>query len=142
MYMRQLYGLNSGFKKHCSSLGFKLEQLATGAKPIYTFTVIEPFDFTTSQILDWELEMIQNALDKQEIEITQHAADAAEDDNLTLIQLLEAVLVGVPVNKDLPDNELQRLPGINFEHRTSDQRWYRIKVAWVEKYLIITAHTI
>ena len=71
--------------------------------------MIEPFDFTTNEILDWELEMIQNALDKQEIEITQHAADAAEDDNLTLIQLLEAVLVGVPVSKDLPDNELQRL---------------------------------
>jgi hypothetical protein len=77
----------------------------------------QPFDFTTSEILDWELE---NALDKQEIGITQHAADAAADDNLTLIQLLEAVLVGRPVSKDLPDNKHLRLPGINFEHQTGD----------------------
>ncbi len=108
----------------------------------YGFFMLEPFDFTTSQILDWELEMIHNALDKQEIEITRHAANAAEDDNLTLFQLLEAVLVGVPVSKDLPDNNLERIPGINFEHRTSDLRWYRIKVAWIDQYLIITAHTI
>jgi hypothetical protein len=99
----------------------------------------QPFDFTTSEILDWELE---NALDKQEIGITQHAADAATDDNLTLIQLLEAVLVGRPVSKDLPDNKLLRLPGINFEHQTGDARWYRVKVAWVNEYLIITAHTL
>ena len=115
--------------------------LNTGKRIWYDLLVFEPFDFTTSQILDWELEMIHNALDKQEIEITRDAANAAEDDGLTLFQLLEAVLVGVAVSKDLPDNDLERIPGINFEHRTADLRWYRIKVAWIDQYLIITAHT-
>jgi hypothetical protein len=48
----------------------------------------------------WLLDSIHAALVRQEIEISQHAADAAADDNLSLVQLLEAVLVGIPVSKD------------------------------------------
>ncbi len=95
----------------------------------------QAFDFSTSEILNWELEQIQTALDNQEIGISEHAADAAAEDNLSLLNLLEAILVGTPTTKDLPNNALGRVAGINFEHITSDKRFYRVKVAWINEYL-------
>ncbi len=102
----------------------------------------DAFDFTTSYILDWELDLIHNALDRQQIEITDHAFLAAQDDNIPPVALLEAVLIGVAVSKDLPDNQLQRIPGINFEHRIKDGRWIRVKVAWINNYAIITVYNV
>ena len=100
------------------------------------------FDFTTSQILDWELEKIHNALIREEIDITDHARKAARDDRISPVDLLAAVLVGTPVSKDLPDNQLKRVAGINFEHRLNDGRWTRVKVAFINNYVIITAYQI
>ncbi len=108
----------------------------------YTQGVAEAFDFTTTEILDWELEAIHRALLEKKIIITIHARRAARDDKIGLIELLETILVGIPVSKDLPDNDLQRVPGINYEHRISDQRWIRVKVAWIDKYAIITVYKI
>ncbi len=100
------------------------------------------FDFSTTEILDWELKNIDNALLREEIGITEHAAFAAKDDGLLLVELLEAILVGTPVSKDLPNNALGRKAGINFEHRIRDKRWIRVKVAWTRGYAIITAYVI
>jgi hypothetical protein len=102
----------------------------------------DAFIFSTSEIQQWELDKINHALLREEIIITTHARRAARDDRVELIYLLEAVLVGVPVSKDLPDNNLQRVPGINFEHRIKDGRWIRVKVAWIEEYAIITVYKI
>ena len=101
----------------------------------------DAFDFTTSKILDWELEKIHNALLREEIRISRHARDAAKDDNISLVQLLETILIGTPVSKDLANNALERIPGINFEHRI-DNRWIRVKVAWFEHYIVVTAYQI
>lgn len=100
------------------------------------------FDFSTAEILAWELELIHTALMREEISITDHARKAARDDNISPVDLLAAILVGLPVNKDLPDNTLKRVAGINFEHRLYDGRWIRIKVAYLGNYAIITAYTI
>jgi hypothetical protein len=100
------------------------------------------FDFTTEQIFDWELEQIHNALLREEIDITDHARKAARDDRISPVDLLAAVLVGTPVSKDLPDNVLKRVAGINFVHRLHDGRWIRVKVAFLGNYAIITAYTI
>lgn len=100
------------------------------------------FDFSTTEILDWELKNIDNALLREEIRITKHAQLAAQDDNISFVQLFEAILVGTAVSKDLPDNKKQRIPGINFEHKIKDGRWIRIKVAWLEGYAVITAYQI
>ena len=108
----------------------------------YSLGMADAFDFTTSEILDWELEKIHNALLREEVGISEHADQAAKDDNLQLIELLEAVLVGIPVSKDLPGNTLNRTPGINFEHRVRDQRWIRVKIAWIKGYAVITAYVI
>ena len=102
----------------------------------------DAFDFTTSDILDWELDLIHNALIREEIDIFNHARMAARDDNIKLVELLEAILIGTAVSKDLPSNSLNRFSGINFEHQIRDGRWIRVKVAWVNNYAVITAHTI
>ncbi|NJK44114.1 MAG: hypothetical protein HC933_07320 [Pleurocapsa sp. SU_196_0] len=104
--------------------------------------MLEPFDFSTPEILDWELELIHRALDQKNIEITFHALDAASDDDISPVSLLEAILVGLPVSKDLPENNLQQVPGLDFEHRLSDGRWIRVKIAWFGQYTIVTAHQI
>ena len=101
----------------------------------------DAFDFTTSEILDWELEKIHNALLREEVGISRHAKDAARDDNISLVQLLESILIGTAVSKDLPNNLLERVPGINYEHQIDD-RWIRVKVAWFEGYVVVTAYEI
>ncbi len=108
----------------------------------YTREVAEAFDFTTTEIFQWELEAIHRALLGKKVIITVHARRAAQADKVALVELLEAVLVGVPVSKDLPDNDLQRVPGINYEHRISDNRWIRVKVAWIDRYAVITVYKI
>jgi hypothetical protein len=100
------------------------------------------FDFSTSDILEWELNAIHEALIHQEVIISEHAISAAKDDEVPLVQLLEAVLVGTATTKDLPGNVLNRQPGINFEHRVDDRRWIKVKVSWFEGYWIITVHQI
>ena len=101
-----------------------------------------PFDFSTSEVLKSELDAIHAALERQQISISEHAEIEARAEKISLVYVLEAVLVGTAVSKDLPGNTLKRTPGINFEHKIPDGRWIRTKVAWVGKYLIITVHTI
>ena len=101
-----------------------------------------PFDFSTPIISRAELDAIHEALVFQEIDISTHAQHEAAAENIPLVALLETILVGRPVSKDLPHNAQQRIPGINFEHKMDDNRWIRTKVAWIDGYLIITVHTI
>lgn len=99
------------------------------------------FDLTTDEILPWELENIQSALEYEAIDITDHAVDEAANDGISITKLLEAILVGRPISKDPPGSRFGRVPGINFEHVLDDGRWYRVKVAWDKGYIVITTHT-
>jgi hypothetical protein len=101
-----------------------------------------PFNFSTSDILQSELDAIHEALIFQELDVTPHAEREAAAEKIPLLALLEAVLVGRPVSKDLPKNSLNRVAGINFEHQMDDKRWIRVKVAWVDGFFVITVHTI
>jgi hypothetical protein len=101
-----------------------------------------PIDFSTPDILQSELDGIHEALFQQQIGITEHAEFEADTENIPLVSVFEAILVGTAVGKDLPGNALKRVPGINFEHKMNDGRWIRLKVAWIDNYLVITVHTI
>ena len=101
-----------------------------------------PFDFSTSDILQSELDGIHEALVRQEIEMTPHAVDEATAEGIPIVAVLETIFVGTAVSKDLPGNANQRVPGINFEYKITDGRWVRTKVAWLNGYLIITVHSI
>ncbi len=101
-----------------------------------------PFDFRTAAVLQIELDRIHEALMLQEIEISPHAEQEADAENIPLSALLEAILVGTAISKDLPDNTQKRVPGINFERQLDDKRWIRTKVAWFDGYVVITVHTV
>ncbi len=101
-----------------------------------------PFNFSTPEILQSELDAIHEALIFQEIQFSQHAQEEADKEKIPLVAVLETILVGTPVSKDLPRNAGKRIPGINFEHKIADERWIRTKVAWVNNFLVITVHTI
>ena len=101
-----------------------------------------PFDFSTSNILKSELDAIHEALIQQQIGITEHAEFEANTENIPLIDVFETLLVGTATSKDLPGNLKKRVPGINFEHKIADGRRIRLKVAWLDNYLVITVHSI
>lgn len=103
--------------------------------------MLEAFDFSTSEILEWELERIHQALLRKQIRIEPHATVEANHDNIPLVKVLEAILVGIPVSKDLPNNPLKRIPGINYEHQYQ-AGWFRVKVAFIGQYAVITVHKI
>ena len=109
---------------------------------IYTALVPEAFDFSTPEILDWELDLIHTALWREEIKIHPHAFAAAQDENISPVALFEAILLGKAVSKDLPENDQSRKPGINFEYQIPDKRWIRVKVAHFDSHIVITVHTI
>ena len=98
------------------------------------------FDFSTSEILDWELEAISKSLFAQQLEISPHAYKAAQDEQIPYHAILETIMVGVAVSKDLPDNTLGRQVGINFEYLFVG-RWLRAKVSWEDEYYAVTIHT-
>lgn len=100
------------------------------------------FDFSTSEILEWELEFIHTALWHEEIKIHPHAFAAAQDEDIAPVALFEAILLGTAVSKDLPDNNLSRKAGVNFEYQIPDRRWIRVKVSYFDGYIVITVHTI
>lgn len=100
------------------------------------------FDFDTPEILESELNAIHEALIQREIDIHPHAFQAARDEQISALDLLSAVLIGIPVEKDLPNNSLNRFPGIAFEHLLEDKRWIKVKVTELLGLIIITAHTI
>jgi hypothetical protein len=109
---------------------------------MYTRDVPNGFDFSTPEILDWELDLIHTALWREEIKIHPHAFAAAQDEDIAPVALFEAILLGDPVSKDLPEDESNRKPGINFEYQIPDKRWIRVKVTYFDSYIVITVHTI
>ncbi len=109
---------------------------------MYTQGVPNEFDFSTSKILDWELDLIHTALWREEIKIHPHAFAAAQDEDIPPVALFEAILLGNPVSKDLPKVDSSRKPGINFEYQIPDKRWIRVKVTYFDSYIVITVHTI
>ena len=100
------------------------------------------FDFSTLEILEWELNLIHTALWHEEIKIHPHAFAAAQDEDIPPVALFEAILLGKAVSKDLPSNDLSRKAGINFEYQIPDKRWIRVKVSYFDSYIVITVHTI
>ena len=100
------------------------------------------FDFSTSEILEWELDFIHTALWREEIKIHPHAFAAAQDEDIPPVALFEAILFGKAISKDLPNNDLARMTGINFEYQIPDKRWIRVKVSFFDSYIVITVHTI
>lgn len=100
------------------------------------------FDLSTPEILESELSAIHDALLRQEIDIHPHALNAAREENIRPSELLAAILVGRPTEKDLTNNQYGRFAGIAFEHLMNDGRWIKVKVGDLGGIIVITVHTI
>lgn len=92
------------------------------------------FDFTTSDVQDWEIEAVWAAIDTDTLIISRHAQNELTMDALTLDDVLDAITGYDEVSKDLPDGP--RAPGINFD-RHLHTITIRVKVGWRGAYYIV-----
>lgn len=91
----------------------------------------EAFDFKTKVIHDWEVVKIRRALKLEEIVLEGHALQKASREGLDYDDLAYVVKHGRSVSKDLPENELGRWEGINFDGKVpSKNRRVCVKVGW------------
>lgn len=97
------------------------------------------FDFTTKEIQQWEIDAIWQAIDESTLRFSLHAASELSLDALTTEDVLDAISLYDEVSKDLPDNDLGRAAGINFD-RHLETVTIRAKVGWNRNgyYIVIT----
>lgn len=97
------------------------------------------FDFTTEDVQQWEIQAIWNAVEDGSLRFSIHAATELSLDALTKEDVLDAISFYDEVSKDLPDNDLGRVSGINFD-RHLETVTIRTKVSWNQRgyYIVIT----
>jgi hypothetical protein len=96
--------------------------------------VTEGFDFTTDDVLEWELEAIWAAIDQERLVFSRHARQELSLDALTLADVLDALSFPDDVSKDLPGGS--RAPGLNFDRHLGRVR-VRAKVGWRDAYYVV-----
>ena len=60
------------------------------------------FDFSTAEVLEWELDAIWQALDENRLIFSRHAREELSLDALTLDDVLDAINFPDETSKDLP----------------------------------------
>ena len=93
------------------------------------------FDFSTAEVLDWEVQAVWEALDSGELRVSVHAQNEINLDALTLDDVYDAISYYDEVSKDLP-GEGSRAPGLNFDRFIGRVR-LRVKVGWRGTYYIV-----
>ncbi len=92
-------------------------------------SIEEAFDLTTTDVVQWELELIWRSVELGVLQLSPHARRAAEDDSIPIPAIWRIVREGPARLKDvLPDG--QRHIGINFEGKRRGGGWLRVKVSW------------
>ena len=89
----------------------------------------EGFDFTTEEVQPWETEAIWDAIDQGGLRFSVHAREEMGLDALTRADVLDAISFYDEISKDLPDNDLGRAPGLNFDRHLNTVT-IRVKVGW------------
>ena len=103
----------------------------------------EAFDLTTSQVLDWEIQLIRRALQERRIRFEVHSLDKLLERNILPQDVSNVLANGQAVSKDIGGSGIfDRRPGINFEGLASNNRQIRVKVSWFQGYVIVTVHAI
>ncbi|MDL2344223.1 hypothetical protein QOL99_08665 [Deinococcus sp. MIMF12] len=95
----------------------------------------EGFDFSTDEVLNWEIQAIWEALDSGELRVSIHAQNEINLDALTLDDIYDAISYYDEVTKDRP-GERDRAPGLNFDRFIGRLR-LRVKVGWRGTYYIV-----
>lgn len=94
------------------------------------------FDFSTPEVLDWEVRAIWAAMDADELRVSRHAREELGLDALTIEDVFDAIGYFDEVSKDLPENTRGRAPGINFDRHLGLVR-LRVKVGWRDVYYVV-----
>lgn len=93
------------------------------------------FDFSTAEVLDWEVQAVWEALDSGELRVSVHAQNEINLDALTLDDVYDAISYYYEVTKD-PPGVVSRAPGLNFDRFLGHIR-LRVKVGWRGTYYIV-----
>jgi hypothetical protein len=101
----------------------------------------EAFDLTTTDIRQWELELIWSAEQLGILAVSRHAREAARDESIPPGAILRVVRDGVPRSKDIAQRSTRQI-GINFEGKRRGSGRLRTKVSWSRRYVIATVHTL
>ena len=101
----------------------------------------EAFDLWTPKVTRREVALIRIAAAEGLLEIRRHAHDAAEDEAITIGEVVNVVRHGNPASKDV-DARGSRQVGINFEGKASAGRRILVKVSWDRRHYTVTVHTI
>jgi hypothetical protein len=101
----------------------------------------DAFDLSTTEIRQWELELIWSATALRVVEVSHHARLAAKDDSVPISVLWRVIRNGVPRSKDI-GLDVRRQIGINFEGKKGGRGWIRVKVTWSDGYTIATVHAL
>ena len=100
----------------------------------------DAFDLSTTELRQWELELIWKAIDLRLLRFSPHAERAAADEAIPEQAVWRVIWDGAAQSKDLASGN--RKTGINFEGKIRRARWIRAKVSWLVRYVIVTVHTV
>jgi hypothetical protein len=101
----------------------------------------EAFDLTTTDVQQWELELISLAVSLGVVRFSRQARQAAEDDSIPEPAIWRVINEGVPRSKDIIWYDKRQI-GINFEGKRRGGGWIRVKVSWQLRYTIVTVHAL
>jgi hypothetical protein len=101
----------------------------------------QAFDLTTTEIVQWELELIWRAEELELLALSTHAAEAADDESIPRAAIRRIVRNGIPRSKDATTRDGRQI-GINFEGKLRRTGWIRTKVTWRNEYIVATVHTL
>jgi hypothetical protein len=81
----------------------------------------EAFDLTTTDIRQWELELIWSAEQLGILAVSRHAREAARDESIPPGAILRVVRDGMPRSKDIAQRSTRQI-GINFRGEAPRRR--------------------
>lgn len=102
----------------------------------------EAFDFSTNEVLGWEVERIRQAALQGKYIISDHAQKRMKERGIASKDVRDVLINGNCLSKDLPGNPHARGPGINVEGVIADGRQVRVKVSWRKGYVVVTTHEV
>jgi hypothetical protein len=85
--------------------------------------------------------LIWRAVALELVEFGLHARRAAFDESIPRRGIERVIVDGTPRSKDLYRNGPRRV-GINFEGKIPGGRLIRVKMSWLDGYVVATVHTL
>jgi hypothetical protein len=101
------------------------------------------FGLDDPTVFDWELQLVYEALAREEIYFTAHASDELINDAFDQDLALHTISMADEHSKDLPGNDQGQRHGINFDWWETSRFGIRVKVIWRterQRFEVVTVH--